>query len=69
MIDENAEKQRRTEFVGVLAPMLPQLSQMIAAEPKTAEFCGEILKFATAPFRAGREPRRRDRRADRADEG
>ncbi len=27
---------------------------MITAEPKTAEFCGELLKFATAPFRAGR---------------
>lgn len=52
--DENAEKQRRTEFVGVLGNLLPQLSQMIMAEPKTAEFCGELLKFATAPFRAGR---------------
>ena len=52
--DENAEKQRRTEFVGVLAQMLPQLASMIAAEPKTSEFCGELLKFATAPFRAGR---------------
>jgi hypothetical protein len=27
---------------------------MISAEPQTAEFCGEVLKFATAPFRAGR---------------
>ena len=54
MADENAEKQRRTEFIGVLSTLLPQLSQMISAEPKTAEFCGELLKFATAPFRAGR---------------
>ena len=54
MADENAEKQRRTEFVGVLGQLLPQLSQMIQAEPKTAPFCGEMLKFATAPFRAGR---------------
>jgi hypothetical protein len=54
MQDENAEKQRRTEFVQVLGNLLPQLSQMITAEPKTAEFCGEVLKFATAPFRAGR---------------
>jgi len=52
--DENAEKQRRSEFVGVLSQLLPQLTQMITAEPKTAEFAGEILKFATAPFRAGR---------------
>jgi hypothetical protein len=54
MADENAEKQRRTEFVGVLAQLLPQLSQMITAEPKTASFCGDILKFSTAPFRVGR---------------
>jgi hypothetical protein len=52
--DENAEKQRRTEFTGVLSQLLPQLTQMIAAEPSTAEFCGEVLKFSTAPFRAGR---------------
>jgi len=54
MADENAEKQRRTEFVSVLGGLLPQLAQMITAEPKAAEFCGELLKFATAPFRAGR---------------
>jgi len=54
LADEQAEKQARTEFVGVLGQLLPQLSQMITAEPQTAEFCGELLKFATAPFRAGR---------------
>ena len=54
-IDENAEKQRRTEFVQVLGGLIPQLSAMIAAEPKTAKFAGDILKFATAPFRAGRQ--------------
>jgi len=52
--DEQAEKQQRNEFTGVLAQLLPQIAQMVAAEPKTAEFCGEILKFATAPYRAGR---------------
>ena len=51
---ESAEKKARTEFTAVLAQLLPQLSQMIQAEPKTAEFCGEMLKFTTAPFRAGR---------------
>ena len=54
MQDENAEKQQRNEFIQVLGPLLPQLSQMIAAEPKTATFCGEMLKFATEPYRAGR---------------
>ena len=52
--DEQQEKQQRTEFLQVLSSLIPQLSTMIQTEPKTAEFCGEILKFATAPFRAGR---------------
>jgi hypothetical protein len=52
--DENADKQRRTEFLGMLSTLLPQLSMMIASQPQTAEFCGELLKFAVAPFRAGR---------------
>ena len=41
-------------FMQVLGALLPQLSTMIQGEPKTAEFCGELLKFATAPYRAGR---------------
>jgi hypothetical protein len=52
--NEQAEKQQRTEFVGVLSQLLPQLSQMVMMDPNTAAFCGEILKFAVAPFRAGR---------------
>jgi acetyl/propionyl-CoA carboxylase alpha subunit len=54
MVDEQMEKQQRTEFVQVLGTLMPQLSTMIQQEPKTAQFCGEILKFATAPYRAGR---------------
>jgi len=53
-VDENAEKQRRSEFTAVLAQLLPQLAQMIAMEPQTGAFCGEVLKFTVAPFRAGR---------------
>jgi hypothetical protein len=52
--DENAEKQRRTEFVSMIGPLLTQLSAMVAAEPATASFCGDMLKFSIAPFRAGR---------------
>jgi hypothetical protein len=37
-----------------LGSLLPQLGQMIQADPKSAEFCGEVLKFATKPFRSGR---------------
>lgn len=52
--DETKAKQSRNEFIGVLSQILPQLAQMISAEPATADFCGEILKFAVAPYRAGR---------------
>lgn len=54
LADEMGEKQARNEFVGVLSQILPQLGQMITAAPETADFCAEILKFATAPYRAGR---------------
>jgi hypothetical protein len=54
MADENGEKQRRTEFVGMLGQLIPQLGQLIAADPQSAQLCGDILKFATAPYRAGR---------------
>ena len=46
-IDENAEKQRTTEFMQVLGGTLQQLSALIGAEPKTAKFAGDVLKFAT----------------------
>jgi hypothetical protein len=54
MLDENAEKQARTEFLQMLGALLPQLAAMIAQEPQTAQFAGELLKFAVAPYRAGR---------------
>lgn len=53
--DEDAEKQRRTEFMQVLGSTLQQLGQLVAVEPGAATFAGEVLKFAVAPFRAGRE--------------
>jgi hypothetical protein len=52
--DEKAEKEANSEFLGVLAALLPQLAQMVAAQPQTATFCGELLKFAVKPYRAGR---------------
>jgi hypothetical protein len=52
--NEDAEKQRRSEFMGMMAQLLPQLAALIAQEPGSAEFCGELLKFSVAPFRVGR---------------
>jgi hypothetical protein len=54
MQDEQREKQQRNEFVQVLGPLLQQISQMVTADPANAEFGGDILKFALAPYRAGR---------------
>ena len=53
--DEDAEKQRRAEFLQALGGMLGQLAPMIQGMPQSAPFAGELLKFAIAPFRAGRE--------------
>lgn len=53
--DEDAAKKRTAEFLTALGGALSQLSQMVAARPETAPFAGEILKFAIAPFRPGRQ--------------
>jgi hypothetical protein len=52
--DEDADKQRRTEFLAALSNALSQLSVLVSQQPQAAEFAGEVLKFAVAPFRAGR---------------
>lgn len=52
--DEDAAKQRTTEFLTAMGTAMAQLSPMVQAQPETAEFAGEVLKFAVAPFRAGR---------------
>jgi hypothetical protein len=53
-IDEQAEKQQRGEFLGMLGQLLPQLFQMVMTEPGMADLAGEILKFGVAPFRVSR---------------
>lgn len=53
--DEDAEKQRRAEFLGVLGPLMQQLGELVTAKPEAAEFAGEVLKFGTAPYRVGRQ--------------
>lgn len=53
--DEDAEKQRRAEFLQVFGSTMQQLAALVEAKPEAAEFAGEILKFALAPYRVGRE--------------
>ncbi len=52
--DEDAEKEKRTEFLTALGATLQQLFPLVQAQPAAAPFAVEILKFAVAPFRAGR---------------
>jgi len=54
MIDEQQEKEQRGEFVAVLAGLIQQIGVMITTLPQTAKFGGDVLKFAIAPYRAGR---------------
>ena len=54
-IDEQAEKQSRTEFVQALGATIQQFAPVIQQMPNFGPVFGEILKFAIAPFRAGRE--------------
>lgn len=53
--NEDAEKQRRTEFMTMLGTTIQQLSGLVQVAPQAAKFAGEALKFAVAPFRGGRE--------------
>ncbi|MCC0052149.1 MAG: hypothetical protein H6881_09755 [Rhodobiaceae bacterium] len=53
--DEDAAKQRTTEFLTAMGTALAQLAPMVAQQPQSAEFAGEVLKFAVSPFRAGRQ--------------
>jgi len=54
MIDEQQEKEQRGEFVAVLSGLIQQIGVMVTTMPPTAKFGGDVLKFAIAPYRAGR---------------
>lgn len=53
--DEDAEKQRRAEFLTAMSTTITSLSALVTQMPGSAQFAGEVLKFALAPYRAGRE--------------
>lgn len=54
-LDEQKEKQQRGEFMQMMANLLPQVGAMVTAFPSMATFAGELIKFAVAPFRVGRQ--------------
>jgi hypothetical protein len=53
--DEMAEKQARTEFVQALGGTIQQFAPVLQMMPALGPVVGDIIKFAIAPFRAGRE--------------
>jgi len=53
--DENAEKQRRTEFLTAIGGFIQQAFPIVQRAPETGEFVAEALRFAASGFRAGRQ--------------
>lgn len=52
--DEDAEKQRRIEFVTAIGGMAQQAFPLLQSAPQLAPFIIETLRFAAQGFRAGR---------------
>lgn len=55
LTDENEEKANRAEFLQVLTGAIPSLAPLVQSGEAGAKFAGGLLKFALAPYRAGRE--------------
>ena len=53
--DEDAEKQRRTEFVTAIGGLLQQAVPLLGAAPELAPLVGETILFTARGFRAGRQ--------------
>lgn len=53
--DEQAEKALRNEFLQAFTVTTGALAQLVAAAPEAAPLAGAMLRFALAPYRAGRE--------------
>jgi hypothetical protein len=52
--DEDAEKQRRMEFVTAVGGLVQQVVPQVMQVPQIGPFVVEAIKFAAAGFRAGR---------------
>lgn len=55
LVDEQAEKESRGEFLTAFATTAQAIQPLLAAGESGAALAGGLLKFALAPFRAGRE--------------
>lgn len=53
--DEQAEKESRAEFVTALGNLVAQWGPIVQQQPEMIGMVGELIKFALAPYRVGRE--------------
>lgn len=53
--DEDAEKQRRNEFVQVFGQLMGTIAPALEQMPQLGPMLGEVMKFGLAPYRVGRE--------------
>lgn len=53
--DENAQKQRATEFITAVGGFLGQAVTAVQSVPQTAPLMADMLKYVASQFRAGRE--------------
>ena len=53
--DEDAAKQRATEFITAVGGFLQQAFQLVEVVPESAPLMGDTLKFVSSQFRAGRD--------------
>jgi hypothetical protein len=53
--NEEAEKASRIEFITAVGGFIQSAGVMVQTQPETAPFAAEMLKFAAASFRGGRE--------------
>lgn len=53
--DENAQKQRATEFVTAVGGYMGQAFPLLQAMPQAAPLVSDMLKYVASQFRAGRE--------------
>lgn len=53
--DENAQKQRATEFITAVGGFMNQVVPLVQAMPQAGKVAAESLKFVASQFRAGRQ--------------
>jgi hypothetical protein len=53
--DENAQKQRATEFITAVGGFMGQAFPLVEAMPEAAPIAADMLKFVAGQFRVGRE--------------